>query len=83
MNLEEQFLKETKEYSIYNVDGSFSFEYVNYLENKIKEVSDIFNDLLEDAIYFYGYYPNNFRKTFNEYFKEALELQKSLNKEGI
>ena len=43
------------------------------------EVRAVYDDLLEEAMYLYQYYPNNFRKTAEEYFKKEIEMQKSLS----
>ena len=34
----------------------------------------LFKDLLEDAVYLYKYYPNNFKKTPKEYFDSYFDF---------
>lgn len=43
------------------------------------EVQAIYDELLEEAMYLYQYYPNNFRKTVEEYFKKEIEMQKRIS----
>lgn len=45
----------------------------------LAEVRAAFGELLIEAMNLYSYYPNNFRKTTEEYFKEEIELQKKLS----
>lgn len=60
--------------------------YKDWLENKLSmthdavlaEVRAAYDDLLIEAMDLYQYYPNNFRKTAEEYFKKEIELQKKL-----
>jgi len=44
----------------------------------LADVRAVLDDLLEDAVYLYQYYPNNYRKKDKEYFKKAFELQEKL-----
>ena len=45
----------------------------------LAEVRAAYDELLEDAICLYQHYPNNFRKTADEYFKKEIEIQKKLS----
>jgi hypothetical protein len=40
----------------------------------MEELIQALVDLLADAEYLYQYYPNNFRKTVDEYFKEYHDI---------
>ena len=44
------------------------------------EIEKVFDELLIEAMYFYRQYPNNYRKTAEEYFKQEIELQKKIKK---
>ena len=44
----------------------------------LKEMKAAFDELLIEAMHLYLYYPNNFRKTADEYFCKEIELQKKL-----
>jgi hypothetical protein len=45
-----------------------------------KEQFDKINELLEIAMYFYIYYPNNFRYTVDEYFKDYIKIIEDLER---
>lgn len=56
-------------------------EYAYYLEEQNKLLLDAFIDLLEDAKSLYVHYPNNFRKSKDEYFeKENKIIEQVTNK---
>ena len=44
-----------------------------------KELFESYILLLEEAMHLYRYYPNNFRKTAEEYFKREVELRNKLS----
>jgi len=45
----------------------------------LADLRDAYEDLLIEAMNLYQYYPNNFRKTAEEYFKKEIELKKKLS----
>lgn len=50
---------------------------------ELSKILELFNELLEEAIYLYQYYPDNFKKTAEEYFAKEIEMQKKLNEKEI
>ena len=44
------------------------------LEAEKAELIEAYKELLDDAMYLYQYYPNNFRNLPEEYFKSDIEL---------
>jgi hypothetical protein len=45
----------------------------------LADLREAYEDLLIEAMNLYQYYPNNFRKTAEEYFKKEIELKKKLS----
>jgi len=54
--------------------------YVSELEKEKEELIEAYKELLVEAIGLYYHYPNNFRYTEKEYFKNDIEL---LKKHGV
>ena len=72
-------MEDNYNYKIGNYENGF-YEENNEYGKLLQELLQSYNDLLEEAICLYQHYPNNFRKTAEEYFKEEIELLKKFDK---
>ena len=79
-------------HGVFDEDGHNGLETVTWSEDRIDEndyeyvrlavlgdVRAIYDELLEELMYLYQHYPNNFRKTPKEYFIKEKEMQKKLS----